>query len=537
MTIKLSGVNCVTLSHSKQTVFCIALYTFALLVLSATDLCCAQTAQMETSRLQGHVRDSHGIPAKNASVSLKPATEAHFPAPIQTTLTDAAGAYVFTALPPGIYTLHAELKGSGETNVDRVILTEKETKTIDLEFGQSEPSQQSHTQAPEFYDEPTFTVAGVTQPSNSGGHGSDTVLRTTEALAKATVALGKESPVGPTAPTSAANEASLRDAIAHNPENFDAYRQLAKFLADTGQPKAAMPYLKKASSLSPRDPALHHMLGDLDEKLDNPLDAVREYQRAADLDPSESNLFDWGAELLAHGALEPATELFAKGNHQFPHSTRMLIALGVAWYARGSYQQATHFLENASDLDPENPTPYLFLERMQSAEGAPPTTSVERLRRFAQLQPDNPLANYYYAVALWRQSASAPDSDKKRAELSAQVESLLKKAVRLDPNLGPAYLQLGILYSQRTDLAEAISAYQQAVEYSPKDDETLAKAHYRLAQLYQRTDDKKASKQELELYESLNKKIKQQSVQERQDIQQFVISSRPKDSSPHSPDH
>jgi len=47
--------------------------------------------------------------------------------------------------------------------------------------------------APEFFDEPQFTVAGVTQATNSGGHGSDTVLRTTEALAKATVSLSKES--------------------------------------------------------------------------------------------------------------------------------------------------------------------------------------------------------------------------------------------------------------------------------------------------------------------------------------------------------
>ncbi len=520
-----------TSGHSKYTVFSIALSALTLLVLVAND-CPAQTAQ---SRLQGHVRDSHGTPLGNAAISVQPASDPPSP-PTQTTLTDASGAYSFAALAPGIYTLHAELKGSGEATEDRVILTEKETKTIDFVLGQPDPSQPSHTQAPEFYDEPTFTVAGITQASNSGGHGSDTVLRTTEALAKATVALGKESSASPTEPISAGTEASLRDAVAHRPEDFEANHQLAKFLAASGQPKAAAPFLEKATRLNPRDPTLHHLLGDIDEKLDNPLDAVREYQRAAELDPTESNLFDWGAELLAHGALEPASEVFAKGSHLFPHSTRMLIALGVAWYARGSYQQATQFLEDASDLDPENPTPYLFLERMQSVEGAPPPTSVERLRRFAQLQPDNPLANYYYAVALSTQSASALDSDKERAELAAQVESLLKKAVRLDPNLGPAYLQLGTLYSLRADVPEAISAYQQAVEHSLKDDETLAKAHYRLAQLYQRTDDKIKAQQELELYEALNKKIKDKSMQDRQDIQQFVISSRPKDSSPHKPD-
>src|SRR2546430_10492489 len=46
------------------------------------------------------------------------------------------------------------------------------------------------------------------------------------------------------------------------------------------------------------------------------------------------------------------------------------------------------------------------------------------------------------------------------AERSARVESLLQKAVQLDPKLGAAQLQLGILYSQRTDFSRAISAYQ-----------------------------------------------------------------------------
>ena len=60
------------------------------------------------------------------------------------------------------------------------------------------------------------------------------------------------------------------------------------------------------------------MLGDVEEKLGNSLEAVREYQRAAELNPSEANLFDWGTELLIHRAFEPATEVFNEGNRLFP---------------------------------------------------------------------------------------------------------------------------------------------------------------------------------------------------------------------------
>ena len=113
---------------------------------------------------------------------------------------------------------------------------------------------------------------------------------------------------------------------------------------------------------------VHQLLGDVEEKQGNPLEAVRDYQRAAELNPSEPNLFDWGAELLLHRAFEPAIEVFRKGTRLYPSSVRMGVGLGVAWYARGSYEQAAQRLCEASDLNPEDPKPYLFMGKMQSVE-------------------------------------------------------------------------------------------------------------------------------------------------------------------------
>ena len=125
------------------------------------------------------------------------------------------------------------------------------------------------TAAPAFYDEPKFTVAGVTDATNLGGHGSGAVQRNTEALTNEAILLKKESPAGSQLPSfDARAEKSLRASLEHDPGNAE----------------------------------LHHSLGVAEEKLGNPLEAVRQYQRAAELDPSESNLFDWGAELLLHHA-------------------------------------------------------------------------------------------------------------------------------------------------------------------------------------------------------------------------------------------
>jgi len=473
--------------------------------------------------LKGHVRASSGQPVANATVLLQLATTAETPSvPPESTHTGFDGAYRFASLPPGAYVLRAEMTGYGSTIVTRVALARKEMREIDLVLSSPEGSEsrnassappataKPNAQAPEFFDEPHFTVAGVTQATSSGGHGSDTVLRTTEALAKATVSLSQEKEAGdgskPSA--SAATESSLQDAVTHNPN----------------------------------DPELHHQLGYVEEKLGHPLESVREYQRAAELVPSEPNLFDWGTELLTHRALEPATEVFTKGNRLFPKSVRMLVALGVAWYSRGAYDQAAQCLASASDLTPDDPTPYLFLGKMQSVEAIPSERSVETLARFAQMQPDNALANYYYAVTVSKEAAkesgtepaSASDGDSER---SARVESLLLKAVHLDPKLGAAYLHLGILYSQRGDFSQAIAAYQKAIEVGAEEggvesDEMLEETHYRLAQAYQRTGDKTLAQQQLQLHDQMSKKTKEHVEHERREIQEFIISLRKKDSVP-----
>ena len=537
--------------------------------------------------VQGYVRDSTGRPVTNAAVFLQHATGAETLATqTQITHTDSEGAYRFAALPSGTYILRVEKSEYGVATLGPVSLAEKETKQIDLALGSrktSEPQSALPEKAaigkpaaePEFFDEPQFTVAGVTQATNSGGHGSDIVLRTAEALARATVSLSKESAPSSSAAASAATESSLRDAVAREPENFEANRRLGKLLVDKEKAAEAVPYLERASRLNPGDDdnsyelalayagagnperartqarallvrqdkthsaeahqdraELHHLLGDVEEKLGNPLEAVREYQRAAELDPSEPNLFDWGTELLIHRALEPAIEVFTKGDRLFPKSVRVLVALGVARYARGSYDQAAQCLVSASDLAPDNPTPYLFLGKMQSVEITPTKESVERLARFARLQPDNALANYYYAVSLWKQSADAADSD---MEGSARVEALLQKAVHLDPKLGAAYLQLGILYAQRADFSPAISAYQRAIEVSPEgvsleSEETLEASHYRLGQAYLRTGDRARAQEQLRLHDQLAKKTKENTERKRREIQEFVISLRDKNS-------
>jgi tetratricopeptide (TPR) repeat protein len=336
--------------------------------------------------------------------------------------------------------------------------------------------QKSQPGQPEFFDEPQFTVAGVTDPTNLGGHGSNTVMRTKETLAK----------------------------------------DVASLAANPGKN-------------SPKNPA--ELPAKVNEKESHALETVRAYQRAAETEPSESNYFDWGAELLVHRAVEPAIEVFSKGNRLFPNSARMLVGLGVAWYSHGSYEQAAQRLCEASDLNPGDPNPYLFLGKVQSVDTTQSTGLLERLERFARLQPENAQANYYYAIGLWKQRKSPDD-----AETAALIEALLKKSVRLDPKLGAGYLQLGILYSDRKEFSQAISAYQKALEAGSRQQEQEAEAHYRLAQAYRRTGERSKAERELQLYDQLSKQNAEQVERQRHEVQQFVYTLRSPASAAKPPD-
>jgi tetratricopeptide (TPR) repeat protein len=351
----------------------------------------------------------------------------------QAAQTDSQGNYRFEGLSAGTYTLRGKMGASGESVAGPFALGPREVRKVDLTL----------QSAPEFFDEPRFIVAGVTDGASHGGHGSDTILRSTEALSKATASLSH-----------------------------------------------------------------------VEDNKENALETVRRYQRAAEADPSESNLFDWGAELLKHRADEPARQVFAKGHRLFPQSSRMLLGLAVSFYASGSYDLAASRFFEACDLNPSDPGPYLFLAKVRSTVITQADGFSERMGRFASLQPENALAVYYYGVSLWNQRKSPDDQG-----LAARARSLLERAVRLDPGLGVAHLQLGIIHAERKDYPAAIAAYEAAVEKSPE----LEEAHYRLGQSYLRTGEKSKAQKELELYSELSKKSALEAERERAEIQRFVV--------------
>jgi tetratricopeptide (TPR) repeat protein len=439
----------------------------AIICLAFFGLIAPQSRSQDKSRneyatVEGTVCDAQNHPIEDATIFLENGDHAYK----LTSHSDSQGRYRFEDVPPGTYALRATRAGYQDAKDAPFLLRQGESRAIVLHLslanvptrGKDGPS------TVEFSDETQFNVAGVTDPSNLGGHGSDSVLRTKESLAKET--------------------ASLNDAGRSQPKNNPSASEDA---ANT-----------------------HARLGDVAESEGRPLEAVREYQRAAELQPNEAHLFAWGADLLLHRAFEPAIVIFTRGHQLYPESVRMLLGLGAATYDQGATEQGEKILLQACDLNPSDPTPYLFLGKLQTSEKTAAPGWTERFERFTRLHPENALAHYYYAVTLGKQETVVQNS--------AQVESELKRAIELDPQLGEAYLQLGILYSERKDYPDAIAAFQKAIEITPLPDE----AHYRLAQVYGHEGNAKKSAQEITLFKQVSEQKKNEAERERHKIQQFV---------------
>ena len=326
----------------------------------------------------------------------------------------------------------------------------------------------AQTDAPQYFDPPTFIPAGVTDPANRGGHGSDPVLRSAESLAQAAAALSSEHQPD-------ATEQSLRDALAHDPGNA----------------------------------GLHHSLADVEEKSGRFLQALHEYQRAVEINASEPFIFDFGVELLKHRASDQAADIFTRGHRLFPRSTRILLGLAVADYFRGSLDDAAKYFFEAADLDPRDPTPYLFLGKAQSGPIGQSEGYLARMQRFVKLHPDNAWANYYCGASL-------------RVQSQPEARALLEESVRLDAKLAPAWLELGVLYADQQEDRKAISAWQNAAAADPR----LEEPHYRLAQVYRRAGETNKSRREIELYEQLKKQSTDELERERAGIKQFVFELR-----------
>jgi protein O-GlcNAc transferase len=92
--------------------------------------------------------------------------------------------------------------------------------------------------------------------------------------------------------------ARLREAVALDPDFFDARVNLGNALLDSGDAEAALPHYRRAQLLDPLSASVHNNLGNLHRELRRPTEALACYRRALELEPGHARAWNNAGNIL-----------------------------------------------------------------------------------------------------------------------------------------------------------------------------------------------------------------------------------------------
>ena len=299
----------------------------------------------------------------------------------------------------------------------------------------------------------------------------------------------------------------FEQAVRINPANFSAQQSLGRVWMDSHRPDEAAKAFLAALQLKPGDvdlkldcvtallaadrvddarkmlsalPDADHsaraqsLLGQADEKQANFQSAGKHLALAAQLDPSEENLWQLGNEFLRHWTFDAAVSEFEAASLKFPDSKRMRLGLGAALYGDAQYARAVPVF---ADLLAREPNNAMLAELLGISCNAILQTSNPRcaaLITYAQAHPADASAQTYAATLLMTQ----PDDEQKMN----LARKLLDRALAANPHLAEAQFQMGVILQDDSNWKGSIPYLERAVKLKPD----LAQAHYRLARAYWR---------------------------------------------------
>ena len=253
------------------------------------------------------------------------------------------------------------------------------------------------------------------------------------------------------------------------------------------------------------------LYGDAEEKQGHFPQAVAHLRHAAELAPSEQNIYALAVELLRHWSWQEAMQICNYGRALFPTSTRLSTALGVAQFGNANYQEAAVTFSALLAAAPDSALYGDMLGRTCDAMAESDGNSCALLLRFADAHPGNAQIDIYAASSILRSPQDKQDL--------TRASRLLDAAIHSDPKASEAYYQLGVLNQQQALWAESVSPLKHAIALRP----TFAEAHYRLARAYFRLGDKDRGNLELTLQRQYQAEEKEALDRKLRDVTKFIF--------------
>ena len=336
----------------------------------------------------------------------------------------------------------------------------------------------------------------------------------------------------------------LAKAAAIEPRNGSTQSNLGQALMLANQPKAAAKAFSIASEIAPNDPELkynwalalyesesareaadllerlprgsitdqiHSLAGDAEERAGNFEKALTHFQAAAQLNPSDANLYALTTELLRHWTWTEAIEVANFGSARYPSSSHFKMAAGIAYYGKSDYKAAVGVFSSLLRADPNNAVIADLLGRSCSLLADGEEAGCGAMYDFAQRHPGNAVTTTYAAVAILHEPQEKQDLEKAAA--------LLQSAIAANPSYAEAYFQMGVLEQTRLHWKESAVDLERSIALRPKSPE----AHYRLSRAYTHLGRRDDAQTQIALHQTYSQQAKDNLDAKMQEVVRFLL--------------
>jgi tetratricopeptide (TPR) repeat protein len=357
---------------------------------------------------------------------------------------------------------------------------------------------------------------------------------------------------------------------AQQPSTRESRRQSALAFEEEGNVAEAEAGWRSLLSSQPNDAEAYAHLGLLEAHQAHYKEAIVLYQKALRLDPKMPSLrLNLGLSYFKAGnfsaAIQTLEPLLQKESKSSPEALRLVTLLGLAHYGMGEYAAAVPYLKQATAADPENLPFRLSLaqsclrtkqyqcvldvyreiltlnaesaeadmlageayDELKNVDGA-----IAEFQAAVKADPKTPDVYFGYGYLLWKALKFDEAEKAFRSELSNNPEHplalaylgdteirlnhseeavpYLERAVRLQPSIAIAHVDLGAIYEGKGRKDDAARELKTAEKLSP-DDPSI---HWRLGRFYQSIGRTAEAKAEFDKTRSMQR-AKEQSLQEQ----------------------
>jgi tetratricopeptide (TPR) repeat protein len=264
------------------------------------------------------------------------------------------------------------------------------------------------------------------------------------------------------------SRADYEETLALTPDDYCLRENFAQFLDQTGNLAEAATQEQRVSELLPQNPMTPCILGRLQVRLGNNVEAEKSFLRALtvrrDYVPA---LNEMGMLLANQHKIAEAARYFARGLKIDPGSVTAHQNWGFMEQNEGNWNQAVSHYQTAATLQPNGPADYFYhaITLVAQLRG---NESFDYFNAAVHMDPNFWQARYFFGNEL----AAEGRIEEAQAQFSA--------VVRTRPDFAPGHFNDGLALAKSGKLDEALQEFQITLRLNPKN--TIAKQNLEAVQ-------------------------------------------------------